>query len=300
MGYLEEMIAEEDGVEIIFKQYVEVHNNVDYIFFFEGKDDFNYYEPRITAHIGTKGYETFNCDGKKNVLEVQRMIKTKTRKGQDEHRLYFVDRDFDITFSYDDEVYVTPTYAIENFYVSDSAIRNTIKGLWGLSGVMSPDDKTDYETAINILKSERDAFINKTIIGNAWYSLQKRKGEQIGTFVNLSPIKDYTGIIDVKSIDELEKKVPNSIPISEKEIKEEINRLNRNPVESLRGKYFEQFMPRIYGKIIQDGNQKDSNRKHFKKKHKVRGQISSNDMIRLFSCYADMPDCLVQYLSKNL
>ena len=241
----------------------------------------------------------FKCNGKKNVLTLQNMIKTKTKKGQNEHRLYFVDKDFDVTFDYDDEIYVTPTYAIENFYVSDSAIENTIKGLWGLSGVMSSDDKSDYETALEILISERNKFINKTIKGNAWYSLQKRKGEEIGKFVNLSAIKQYTEIFDVSNINELEGKVPNSIPISEKEMEDEIKRLNRNPVESLRGKYFEQYMPKVYERVIQDGNKK-SNRRYFKKKHKVTGQIASNDMIMLFSCYADVPDCLVKFLSDNL
>ena len=300
MGYLEEMLDEEDGIETIFKEYVEIHNSIKYVFFFEGKDDINYYQSRITGRIGSAKFETFNCKGKKNVLAVQKMIKERTIKGTNECRLYFIDKDFDINItSYDDEIYVTPTYAIENFYVSDEAIKNIIKGLWGLDGNMSPDDKADYEYAIKYLTDNRDKFIDNTIMGNAWYSLQKRKGEECHKIVDLRPIKDYKEILGIKSVKELEDKVDDSITIEDDELNEEISRLSSNPVANLRGKYFEQYMPGIFSTVINDGK-KRKNREFFINRHKADIQFQGNDMIRSFSCYADVPDCLVKYLSDNL
>lgn len=299
MSLLHQMDEECDCIEVIFQNYIQTRSTVDIFLFFEGKDDYKYYCIRIEPFLNGKVPKQYVCQKKDNVIELHDMIKRQTKSKPTEKLLFFVDKDFDRNTTINNDIYITPTYSIENFYISDAAIKRILIGEWGLSSEMQDIDKEDFEAAFNYLKSKRDVIVDSMIYANAWYSLQKRKTKDGGICPRLSAIKEYTSIKGIHKIENLEELVDNAIPVSPKELTAEINRLKKIPEKNLRGKYFEQTMPYYFMNVFSDSNKK-SNRFLLSKRRKVNICIGKDNMVSILSQYADVPSCLVEYITKRL
>lgn len=294
---LKQMEKESDCIETIFQSYITLKSTRTVFLFFEGKDDFKYYWCRLAPFIGEQGYETYICRSKGNVLQLYNMIHFQTKPRDNEKICYFVDNDYEKSQLQNEDIYVTPTYSIENLYISDSAIKNMLKGEWGLSGEMLKADKDDFEIAFNYLKGKRDEVINSIIYANAWYSLQYNKSKGNLQHPKLSAIKEYKTIKDVKDKATLEGMVANSIKVSEEEVEAEIAYLEQNPEGKIRGKYFEQTMPSYFMKVFQDSNKKN-NREMFSKRRRVNINVGEDNMVSVLSQYADSPSNLMAYITK--
>ena len=295
---LRQMEEESDCIETIFQSYITLKSTCTVFLFFEGKDDFKYYWCRLSPFVGEQNYETYICRSKENVLRLHDMIHFQTKPRDNEKICYFVDNDYEKSRLENQDVYVTPTYSIENLYISDSAIKNILKGEWGLSGEMVESDKEDLEIAFNYLKEKREEIINSIIYANAWYSLQCNKSKDSLQPPKLSAIKEYKTIKDVKDKTTLEGLVPNSIEVSEDEIEAEIAYLKQNPEEKIRGKYFEQTMPKYFTKVFQDSNKKN-NREMFSKRRRVNINVGEDNMVSVLSQYADSPSNLIAYITSK-
>ena len=295
---LRQMEEESDCIETIFQSYITLKSTCTVFLFFEGKDDFKYYWCRLSPFVGEQNYETYICRSKENVLRLHDMIHFQTKPRDNEKICYFVDNDYEKSRLENQDVYVTPTYSIENLYISDSAIKNILKGEWGLSGEMVESDKEDLEIAFNYLKEKREEIINSIIYANAWYSLQCNKSKDSLQPPKLSDIKEYKTIKDVKDKTTLEDLVPNSIEVSEDEIEAEIAYLKQNPEEKIRGKYFEQTMPKYFTKVFQDSNKKN-NREMFSKRRRVNINVGEDNMVSVLSQYADSPSNLIAYITSK-
>lgn len=299
MGLVEQMEDESDCIETFYKEYVECRSEIKIFLFFEGKDDYNYYWCRLSPFIGSHDYKKIDCNGKKKVIELYQMIEKKSSKINDEIKLFFVDRDFDSTITLPNDIYVTPSYSIENFYVSDSAFRNLLTGVWGLSGKLSPEDESDFEKALNYLIEKRDEIINSMSYTNAWYSLQRKRTRREEPVPKLSEIKEFDKIKNITNKSDLEDRVPNYIDVTEEEIQEELSCLMQAPVQNLRGKYFEQTIPKHIMYIFRESNKKRGTG-IFLKKHKVNFQVCEGSMVTVLCGYADVPQCLAKYISSRL
>lgn len=295
MNLLQRMENECDCIEVIFQDYIQSRNLYNIFVFFEGKDDFKYYCARLSLITGERVYKHYICQNKRNVIEIYRMINAKASKKNNEKLLYFIDRDFDKSNDLPHDIYVTPVYSIENFYVTDNAFKRIIKGELGFSDEMNEEDKRDFEAGVSYLIEKRDEVINSMIYANAWYSLQcnvKNVGKQNP---KLSAIKDFDIIKDVTNKDRLEEMVPFSVALSETDIENEMQYLREDPVGRLRGKYFEQTIPFYINKLFEDSNKK-KNRVIFSKRRKVNIVIGKDNMISILSNYADVPEGLYQYI----
>lgn len=298
MELLKQMEEECDCVEVIFQDYIQSRNTKEIFLFFEGKDDYKYYWCRLSPYIREKLYKKYDCNCKRNVLIIYEMIKTKTQKREQEKILYFIDKDFDKQNTIPEDIYMLPTYAIENLYVSEKAIENMIIGEFGFSGEMDVEDKNDLNIAVKYLVTKRNEIIESMIYANAWYSLQKNKVNK-PPYPKLSAIKEYCTIKNINDKAILQSLVPNSIPVSDVEMEKEINYLREKPHERLRGKYFEQTMPHYIMKVFEDSNKK-ANRKIFSKRRKVNLNIGVDNMVSVLSNYADVPNDLLPYIVKRL
>lgn len=298
MGVLQQMEEECNCIEVIFQDYVQSRSTNDIFLFFEGIDDYKYYWCRLSPFVGEKSYKKYNCKGKDNVISIYEMIKRKTEKKKKEKTLYFVDKDFDKENIVPDEIYVTPTYSIENLYISDRAFKNMIIGEFGLSGEMEEEDKKDSEIAVEYLISKRKDIIDSMIYANAWYSLQYNKTKYNQPHPKLSAIKEYHMIKNIKDKVILQNMVPNSIEVTDEELQKEIDYLREMPNERLRGKYFEQTMPNYIMKVFADSNKKQ-NREMFSKRRKININVGADNMISILSNYADIPDDLIVYIKKR-
>lgn len=295
MGLIQEMEKECECTEVIFQDYIQSRSSYNIFLFFEGKDDYKYYWCRISPYVGTQEYKKYVCNCKENVVSIQKMLNTKVKRKECEKILYFADRDFEKEDTLSSDIYVTPTYSIENFYISDRAIKNMIIGEFGLSSEMEEVDKTDFNIAINYLISKRDEVIESMIYANAWYSLQYNKTKNSSKFPKLSAIKEFNTIYNIKDKGYLQNLVTDSVNIIDEDLDKEIEYLKENPVDRLRGKYFEQTMPKYIMKVFQDSNKK-CNRELFLKRRKININVGTDNMISVLSNYADVPNDLIAYI----
>ena len=235
MGLINKMEEESECIEVIFKNYIENKNKKNLFIFFEGKDDFRYYSSRIFSYFSKKNYSQHHCNSKENVINLYRMIKNQT-KSKNRKNLYFVDKDYNEE-KIEEDIYVTPCYSIENFYLSDSAIEDSIKGIFGFSDEQL-DCTDDFENACNFIKNKRNQIIDEIIYGNAIYSLQIKKCTSSQNPPNLKALREYENIKDKTCIEDFKVIVKNFIEITEKEIKKEMDNLREKTSENIRGKYF--------------------------------------------------------------
>jgi hypothetical protein len=297
---LDIMNDESEELETIFTLYTlskKENNDIVYCFF-EG-EDYKYYCSRIRTFLDKdKKIKIFDCHGKSNVLTIYGMIKDKT-KDVGTKNLFFIDKDFDRFITQNDEIYTTPYYAIENFYITDEAIEDFFMGELKISESCNEKDKKDFISGITFYKNEREKFINKIILLNVWYSTQQNKGKLNAntSFPNLEKLKTLKNIKFPITIKFLEDNTPNYIEVSMLEIEGEKTRLLKDPIKNFRGKYFIEF---LYDVLITLTSCKAKNQKIFSKTRKVSFTIGKSNIISLLSQYAETPQCLTKYLQSKL
>lgn len=296
MGLLEDMENESDCIEVIFQSYITSKSKKDIFLFFEGKDDFKYYVGRVSSYIDEKEYGVFHCNCKMNVLKIQEMISKKAAIEDDKKHLYFIDRDYDNNENIPDSVYVTSSYSIENYYFTDSAIKRILIGVIGFSEENKEDD-LDFKKIFDYITNKRNEIIEEIIYANAWYSLQIRKSKHCEEFPQMTRVKEYRVIRNLKKICDFESLVTNSIKTTELEINNEIKELKINPVNKIRGKYFTQALTPIFRNVFKDAGKKN-NRELFSKKRTIHVNLS--DIICELSAYADTPQELTSYIKKRM
>lgn len=298
---LQEMLNSIEGIEVIFQEYIltksEKGESAVYCFF-EG-NDYKYYVSRIKAFT-SKEIIIYNCGGKNNVLTLHGMINANTSYDNNNTVLFFVDKDFDIDKVNHEDIYTTPCYSIENFYITDTAFCEFLKGELNISEYsIEQVDKYDFKRAVNYFKEKRNKFIKDVLMVNIWYSLQRKKSQKIskGQKPDLSNLKYINNITTPIDIEELKKLTPNYIEVNDLEIKNEEKRLMEDPLNNFRGKYYIEFLFKILNVIITDSNKPE---KLFSKKRKINLTIGRDNLISVLSQYADTPECLKKYLKSKL
>src|SRR5262245_29790616 len=92
--------------------------------FFEGYEDRMYYPIRIENISNSEKYLDYICSGKDEVLKVHSLIKS-NQYYKNIKTGFFIDKDFD-DVTYPSDIYVTPTYSIENFYCCQEAFEKIL------------------------------------------------------------------------------------------------------------------------------------------------------------------------------
>lgn len=299
MSLLDKMDEEVECPETIFKEVIENKRQFDVFIFVEGIDDMNYYNPRLSMEICNKKYHSFNCENKNNVLIVHKMLNSKSIDLTNKVTLFFVDRDFDNDITYPDDIFVTPCYAIENFYFTNEAFEKILSNFFHIDSLKN-EDSNDFFNAMKFLTSKREQYIQEMLYANAFYSLQiRKKNKSKKQIVDLKKLKDFKNIRGVKSLTELENMTPNFFSITQNEITTEIAFLNTKPVQLLRGKYFEQAMTDDFRKLIEFSNNKSNQGGIFTKRRKISTQLGKDNFIAVFASFADTPSELKEYLIKK-
>lgn len=300
MSLRDKMSEEAECVEAIFLSYTLTKSSQKIFLFFEGIDDFKYYCPRISFVCNDKKYKKYDCNCKKNVLRIHSMITNQTVKDNKSITMFFVDKDYDDNSNIDNDIYITPTYSIENLYFTDCAIENMIRAEMGLSE-HSKDDENDFNVAYNYVINFRDKIIKDILYGNACYSLQIKKSHEIdGVKPNLSAIKRYDDIANISEFKDIKGKIKNYIEVSDDEIEEEYERLKSDAIRYIRGKYMLEKMSKCIQKIEEESNKGANHERHwFSKKRRMRLNTSESTLISDLSNYAETPRCLINYIQKR-
>jgi hypothetical protein len=157
-------------------------SSFDIYLFFEGKDDFSFYQPFIRLNWGHRGEIVgFNCEGKDKVIAIIPRVKQKL--DCEWRGLFFLDKDLDdycfVARPTDPFVYETECYSIENFIASPS----TLSIIWTdlLQLPLSDPRYSETQTAFNAAYA---TFFDTMKPIMAWIILLRRSGHR----VNLSDV----------------------------------------------------------------------------------------------------------------
>ena len=292
MSRKNQMLLELDTFPAIFMSFVQKKSNHSLFLFFEGKDDGKYYYPRVSHIFNGASYEPIICGCKKNLIQMQNAIKQQTST-KNIATLYFVDRDYDDNSNLDCDIYVTPTYSIENLYFTDRAILAMLQVELGIS--ILDDDKQDFEVAFFFLKDKRDKLIKSILYANAVYSLQIRKSSnsrQRGP--DMSAIQKCKDIMGISKFEQIKDKINDYIELKEDEINEELLRLESDSINLIRGKYLLEMMPSYIKSLLTELNQNG-----FKKQRKIKLDICKTNLLSNLSSYAETPESLIKYIDER-
>lgn len=129
-----------------------------YFVFYEGKDR-QYYDCRIRNF--TKNYNAYEVGGKSKVEEL--VDKFTHEEGYKlKNKLFFIDKDYEKR-RLDSNVYMTPKYAVENFYVSQTAIEIILKTHFGIN-----EDDQEFSIVLDYFNKRYKEFIQHLTDMNLW------------------------------------------------------------------------------------------------------------------------------------
>lgn len=252
--------------------------------------DLPYYNPRIEAISGRK-CEFIQANGKRNVLDLHNIIKKRSEYSKLK-LLYFVDRDYDLNDSVPNDIYLTPGYSVENFYVSYDSFCKILEGIFHID-IANPKFKLCkelfYKRSNDFLLAVRDFC--------AWYKLIRSKGEvppiELGESFPSKYAKIETFGIHREnySLKDLNNEFPHLSNIPIKQFESELKNIN---LMSVRGKYVLQFMECLIQFLVQD-----SKKGKIYSDKKIEFEANRKTLLIRLSPFADTTDCLRKYVLAN-
>ena len=302
MSYLDELRASRDKPQVAYQEFaLHTRKGKDGLFcFFEGKDN-DYYIPRIKRF--TDRYHPILCGGREKVLKVHELIAIHSEYDKYK-KAFFIDRDFNQPLANKSpQIFETPCYSIENFYVSESVFKEIMINKFYFSEVSDPS----FQVCLNLYRERQKEFHQATILLNAWYAclIDRRNstGEQTGVNLEDKLPKNFICLsLDIVSanydLDKIKQTFPNASVISENELETKIAQFsNCQQHKVFRGKYEMQFLIAFIELIQQDSLQA---KKYVPQKTKFafKQRLTNEQAIDIFSSYAETPKSLEEFLQK--
>jgi len=303
----------------IYKKHKKENRLNDYFYcFYEGIDDSKYYNNRIT-NFSEREVVHLPTDGKDNLMKLYKILENRKSTYIDSKLLFFRDRDYDNFIKYDEieefrqisNLYITPTYSIENFYTTKIAFERIVRSEFH---IIETDEK--FEKLINLFVERQNEFHLIMLDVNAWIATQnyflytKEKRNIPYNELKLSQlIKISLQKIEPKHqniIGFLENKFSESFLMENDEINSKFQELKtlfdtNNFQVIFRGKFEIDFLDKFLKLLVEKANQKDGKGLEFIGIHeKIKIKLILNDTISNLTQYADTPYCLRDFLLQNL
>lgn len=297
---VDSLLAKTDEAPVLFTQFVDKVSKYgrDCLYCFVENYDMPYYSGIISVTANLQ-WTSIRCKGKEKVLEIQNYIKG-TSNYDDYAKRYFVDCDFDDNSALDDEIYVTPTYSIENFYVSEDCMRKILETEYEIDPVV---DEELFNKTMGHYKTKRDEFNQAVLEFNAWYACLHENPLWNHKNVSLSAsfpkvllnYKIENPIEQSYTIADIEVMYPNAIRLEQNVIDAKKMYLSENLCMRLRGKYEIEFVYRYIQFLNKDAG---TNKREYTKKKK-NYTFSLDGAVTAMSQYADVPEGLKYYIKEG-
>lgn len=302
MSYIEELRASRDKPQVAYQEFaLHTKKGKDGLFcFFEGKDN-GYYILRIKKY--TDKYHPILCGGREKVLKVQELIAIHSEYDKYK-KAFFIDRDFNPPLTNKSpQIFETPCYSIENFYVSENVFREIMINKFYFSEVSDPS----FQVCPDLYRERQKEFHQATILLNAWYAclINKRNntGEQTGVNLDDKIPKNFLQfslqlISADYDIDKIKQTFPSASTILEDDLNTKVAQFsNCEKHKVFRGKYEMQFLITFIELILQDSLQA---KKYILQKIKFsfNQRLTNEQAIDVFSSYADTPKSLEKFLQQ--
>lgn len=297
---VDSLLSKTEEAPVLFTQFVNKVSRYGkgYLYCFVEDYDMPYYSGIISV-IKNKQWASIRCKNKKNVLDIHDYIKEIPIYAGYAKR-YFVDCDFDDNSNLDDDIYVTPTYSIENLYVSDECMRKILETEYEIDPVV---DEDLFNKTMGHYKTKRDQFHQAILEFNAWYaclkesSLWNHKNVHLTTTFpkNLLNYKIDEPIEQLYTIDDIEAMYPGVIHLEQDIIEAKKLFLSENMCMRLRGKYEIEFVFKYIQFLNNDAGTKQ---RQYTKKNK-NYTFGLDGAITAMSQYADVPEELKYYIKTG-
>lgn len=295
---LEQMRKERGTYEAIYLKFVSFRKyHKTYAFcFYEGEDG-KYYNSRIRQKFGNN-FVAYTVGNKKEVLKLLNKI-TDTNLYNDVCTMFFVDRDYDISISGNNEnLFETPCYSIENLYVHRECLLRILQSEFGLNEI---DD--DCKKCLHDF-DEREKEFNRHILEfNSLVYLRRKKSDSNSNCAFGSIKTSHMVKVDIKKVkkatkyDETINGIIEKLQVEEFEIEEAKKELHEKGNFSLnfRGKnqldFFVEFIKELK-KLNDEGG-------YFAIKYNnIHINLTSNRLSEL-SQYAVTPVVLEEFLERH-
>ena len=163
MSLITTMREKKEDAIVGYTDFIRVYSKKKKYFycFFEAKDDEIYYSPIIGHTKPNHLFETFTCNNKDGVLKVYHLIKN-NRTYKKAKTGFFIDRDFD-KLKNNPEIYETPFYSIENFYVGVQSLKEILYQQFGIAR-----GSADFILCTDLYRKLQSKFHDKVLNLNAW------------------------------------------------------------------------------------------------------------------------------------
>lgn len=297
---------------VVYTKFVNAYSkkDIDTLYcFFEGHEDKRYYGVRINFKT-QKDFKDFTCDGKSNVIKIQKLIKSKIEYS-DAKTLYFIDKDYS-SDKISENIYATPCYSIENLYSTEYTLKEVLKNEFNIS-----EEDEDFTNILKLYNSLQSQYHEQLLFFNSWLSCQHdiRKLQNITTHLNIDDtVKTYFDSIlnnnidlrenifcDLNNIVKLEELFKNSPKISDDLLKAKIELFSSVSFDkgcSFRGKFELKLLVAFLQKIKEEAGKKSSI--VFKNKYKCTLVFNLESIISTLTQYSYTPECLNSFLDNQL
>lgn len=304
MSRVDFLTAESENSIVFFREYVIKRGRCTYpIFIIEGKNDPKFYSGIIGAYFGS-AWDFISAGGKSNVLNVRSMIRSNPTYASDKVA-FLVDRDFDDT-EIDSDLYVTPTYSIENIYCQPSTFERILVGECGLSDYKI----TERDQIKKRLKEEYKKLQYKfhksrnLLLLNALYLYSKKVVPELKigaddiTKIDIE-IKERNLVVKATRKKRFAELIPHSKEIKNFLRKEpKWTKIASNPSTFLRGKQEIQFFREAISNIKDGGFFFAIAQEEFGVKVKLDNPSMADHVLSTTAQYVSPPRCLIDFMVK--
>lgn len=220
---------------------------------------------------------------------------------------FFFDRDYEIDLSEisDSKSYVTECYSIENYYTSETSVRNCISAMFFNDIIETDDDNEELEKIVENYINIQINFHNSISLFNFWAWSQRHFPKSGSLDLDLFRVSDYISVhVDTEtataqySLSDLNALCPTRDPVSDTEIAEAAMWFTPRKYQlSFRGKQECELLYIYLKKLEEFGSQA---KYPFTRKHKLRKHVSKKNFIADLSAYADTPLSLTNFLLHHI
>lgn len=274
----------------------------------EGDEDPIFY----SAIFGRLGFDShhifFIAKGKDNVLKLRDYIHRSKEAPKSGKNIYFVDRDFDDLKGMPpgDDLYVTPTYSIENIAVSRSGLQKLLLTRFKLAEEETINDIDSVLKRFEILlRQHQEAlaeanrlihFVRKKSLSGEKYT-SGSINDSLSKFAELGSV-DLT-VTKIATGNDLLSLLSICREIDALEFDNLLNEFEAlNPQTQWRGKFLYYLYRRFVGILVEDRNSKTPS--FFSKGGgKVSLDISPNSFIGTLASLCEIPDCLRKFMNVH-
>lgn len=306
-------------IYITFSFELSKNRNENSLFVFYEGEDRKYYNSRIKRYTDVE-LITHDCSGKSGVIEVYNNISEKHPDKVRKQCMFFVDKDFGLE-EVPEEIYETPEYSVENFYIKMESLENILKDEFGMNHLSKdyPDILSEYERLyldfeekISLVliwylackKNKFDVELTKAFSVKNLFEISASGLEVDNKILDIeSVILSYEEFInknisknnkkkelyveDLKKYEEKKYSIMETIRLEEKCYDKTLN---------LRGKFGLDFFQMFLKYILQKNKEKK-----LKEKYKtVYLNVDSKNLLSVLDKYAITPPCLTQYIKSKI